>query len=251
MRINKERLLPSATLIVEFGGTKVFPVGTVTLPVTIGTSPQQLTKEISFLVIDCSSDYNAIIGQPMLNAWKAATSTYHLLVKFPTEYAIGEAREDQMAAREYYIAMLEMDDHLQVLNIQERRVTVEPTEKLQEISLDDNYAGRITRINTQADPSIHKELALFLKDNQNVFAWIHEDMLRINPSIMVHKLNVSLSFPPVLQKKKVLAQERDKAIAAEVARSRFHQRDVLPKLVGQRSNGQKDELKMEDVCRFY
>ena len=148
MRINKEWLLPSDTLIVEFGGTKVFPVGTVILPVTIGTSPQQLTKEISFLVIDCSSDYNAIIGQPMLNAWKAATSTYHLLVKFPTEYAIGEAREDQMAAREYYIAMLEMDDHLQVLNIQERRVTVEPTEKLQEISLDDNYVGRITRINT-------------------------------------------------------------------------------------------------------
>ena len=28
------------------------------------------------------------------------------------------------------MAMLEMDDHLQVLNIQERRVTVEPTKDL-------------------------------------------------------------------------------------------------------------------------
>ena len=51
-----------------------------------------------------------------------------------------------MAARECYIAMLEMDDHLQALNIEERRVTVEPTEDLEEISLDDDVLGRVTRI---------------------------------------------------------------------------------------------------------
>ena len=56
--------------------------------------PQQLTKEINFLVVDCSFTYNAIIGHPTLNTWQAATSTYHLLVKFPTEYGIGEARGD-------------------------------------------------------------------------------------------------------------------------------------------------------------
>ena len=33
---------------------------------------------------------------------------------------------------------------------------------------------------------------------------------------MVHKLNVSSSFPPIQQKKRVFAQERDKAIAKEV-----------------------------------
>ena len=46
----------------------------------------------------------------MLNSWKAATSTYHLMIKFPTEYRIGELRKDQVAARECYIAMLEMED---------------------------------------------------------------------------------------------------------------------------------------------
>ena len=34
--------------------------------------------------------------------------------------------------------------------------------------------------------------------------------------IIVHKLNVSPSFSPILQKKRVFAQERDKAIAEEV-----------------------------------
>ena len=38
----------------------------------------------------------------------------------------------------------------------------------------------------------------------------------IDPSIMVRKLNVSPSIPPVRQKKRVFAQERDKAITDEV-----------------------------------
>jgi len=61
MMIDKECLLPSDTPLVGFGDTKVFPIGTITLPVTIGTYPQQLTKEVSFLVIDYSSAYNTII----------------------------------------------------------------------------------------------------------------------------------------------------------------------------------------------
>ena len=37
MRINKKRLLPSDTPLEGFSGTKVFPVGTITLLVTIDT----------------------------------------------------------------------------------------------------------------------------------------------------------------------------------------------------------------------
>ena len=75
-----------------------------------------------------------------------------------------------MVAYECYIAMLDMDDHLQALNIEERRVAVEPTEDLEEISLVDNVLSRITRISTQANLLVCKELALFLKNNRDVFA---------------------------------------------------------------------------------
>ena len=102
-----------------------------------------------------------------------------------------------MVAYECYIAILDMDDHLQALNIEERRVAVEPTEDLEEISLVDNVLSRITRISTQANLLVCKELALFLKNNRDVFVWSHEDMSRINSNIMVHKLNVCLFFPPV------------------------------------------------------
>ena len=90
-----------------FGGTKVFPIETITLLVTIGTYPQQLTREITFLVVNFFSAYNAIIGWSTLNTWRAATSMHHLLVKFPTEYKIREAHGGQMMACECYIAMLE------------------------------------------------------------------------------------------------------------------------------------------------
>nr|XP_023913140.1 uncharacterized protein LOC112024737 [Quercus suber] len=69
----------------------------------------QITKDVSFLVVDYSSSYNAIIGKPTLNSWKAVTSTYHLSVKFPTDYGIGQVQGDQLAARECYLDMLATD----------------------------------------------------------------------------------------------------------------------------------------------
>ena len=96
--------------LVGFSGMKVQPVDTITLPVVVGTYPQQVTRNVSFLVVDCSSSYNAIIGRPTLNRWKAATSTYHLSVKFPTEHGVGEVQGDQLASRECYLAILAMDE---------------------------------------------------------------------------------------------------------------------------------------------
>ena len=61
MRINREHLVPTNTPFIRFGGTKVYPLGAVTLPVTIGDYPQQITRDVTFLVVDCSSAYNAII----------------------------------------------------------------------------------------------------------------------------------------------------------------------------------------------
>ena len=109
MRINKELLRPVNVLLIGFGGMKVLPIGTISLPVVVGSYPQQINKEVNFLVVDCSSSYNAIIGRLTLNNWRAAISTYHLSVKFSVEYSIGEVQGDQLAARECYLAMLAMD----------------------------------------------------------------------------------------------------------------------------------------------
>ena len=82
------------------------------------------------------------------------TSTYHLIIKFPSEYGVGEVCGDQVAARECYIAMLEMDDHLQTMNIEEQRAVAELVEGLEEILLDNSRLERMTRIDTLASPPV-------------------------------------------------------------------------------------------------
>ena len=94
MRIEREQLVPTNAPLVKFGGTKVYPLDAVTLAVTVGDYPQQITKDVTFLVFDCSSAYNAILGRPTLNSWKVVTSTYLLMIKFPTKYRVEEVRGD-------------------------------------------------------------------------------------------------------------------------------------------------------------
>ena len=76
------------------------------------------------------------------------------MIKFPTEYGIGELRGDQVAARECYIAMLEMKDQQQTMCIGEQRTMAEPIEELEEVILDESRPGRTTRMGTLANPMI-------------------------------------------------------------------------------------------------
>ena len=108
---------------------------------------------MTFLVVDCSSAYNAILGRPTLNTWKAVISTYHLMIKFPIDYGVNELRGNQIAARECCTAMLEMDDHLQTMNIEEQRTMTKPVERLKEIPLDGSRLEKTTRIDTFASPT--------------------------------------------------------------------------------------------------
>ena len=148
-------------------------------------------------MVDCSSAYNGILGRPTLNG-------------------IGELRGDQVAARECYIAMLEMEDHQQTTCIGEQWTMAKPVKELEEISLDESRPKRTTRLGTLASPLARQDLVAFLRMNQDVFAWSHEDMPGIDPSVIVHRLNVNPASLPIRQKKWVFAQERDKAIAEEV-----------------------------------
>ena len=69
----------------------MLPLDAITLFVVIGDYPQQIAKDVTFLVVDYLSAYNAILGRPTLNSWKVVTSTYHLMIKFPTDYGVGKS----------------------------------------------------------------------------------------------------------------------------------------------------------------
>uniref|UniRef100_A0A2N9FT45 Uncharacterized protein n=1 Tax=Fagus sylvatica TaxID=28930 RepID=A0A2N9FT45_FAGSY len=106
MKIDKEQLKPIDIPLVGFTGDKVKPLGVVSLIIEAGTYPKQVRTSVEFLVVDCPSAYNVIIGRLTLNKLQAVTSTYHLLVRFPTEHGIGELKGDQATARDCYFASL-------------------------------------------------------------------------------------------------------------------------------------------------
>ena len=111
--------------------------------------------------------------------------------------------------------MLAMDEQVQTMNIEEKRIVTEPTEVLEDISLDENNPERCTRVGADLEEKIKKDLVHFLKKNIDVFAWIHEDMLGIDSSFITHRLNVCPSSKPVRQKKRVFAPKRENAIKDE------------------------------------
>ena len=145
LKVDPKRLRPFESPLVSFSGDKVYPQGIVTLTVTAGSYPLQVTNRHNFLVVDLPSSYNVIIGRPTLNRWKAATSTYCLKVKFPTKQGVGKIRGDQVLARECYQAVLaSKENHTWMIEDK----TQEVVEKLKTIELVEGDSTKMTRVGT-------------------------------------------------------------------------------------------------------
>ncbi|KAK8947193.1 hypothetical protein KSP39_PZI006962 [Platanthera zijinensis] len=155
----------------------------ITLPVTMGEFPRQVTHEIQFVVVNSSSAYNAIFGRPVQTIFKAIPSIPHLAMKFPTPGGIGVVRGNQEAAKNCYSRQA-----------QARTIQLESLLPRQE----------------------KEELTAYLRSNKDIFAWAPEDMPGIDPFIIQHSLNINPACKPVIQKKRNFAPERLQAIKDEV-----------------------------------
>ncbi|CAL8116972.1 unnamed protein product [Prunus armeniaca] len=56
----------SVTPLVSFSGDVVQPIGSIHLPISIGAEPQRTTVTTPFLIIDCPTAYNVILGGPAM-----------------------------------------------------------------------------------------------------------------------------------------------------------------------------------------
>ena len=109
-----------------------------------------------------------------------------------------------------------MDKQMQMMNIEERWIVAEPIEVLEDFPLDESNSEKFTRIKTSMEEKAKQDLVQFLKKSTDVFAWSHEDMPRIDPRVITHRLNVSSSYKLVCQKRRVFTLEWDNAIKEEV-----------------------------------
>ena len=220
MGIRRERLEPINTHLRGFSGEKVLPLGSIQLVFTLGDPRCQATMTTRFLIVDTPFSYNMLLGRPSLNAIKAIPSVYHMMIKFPTVSGVGMVRGDQRVARECYSASIKQKAvdiiYLDELDMRDEVLTrPEPSEELEPVSLDDNLE-HLAYIGSKLAEGLKSLLTHFLRQNKDVFTWKQADIRGIDPAVITHRLNVSLSFKPIKQKRRSFAPERQKAINEEV-----------------------------------
>ena len=108
MRLDENALSPSTSPLYRFTRDHVTPKDAAKLAMTVGEHPQTLTVIIDFLIINCPSIVNKIIGRPLFKALKAVTSIYHLTLKFSTTEGIDKVQGCQYDSRECYNKSLKM-----------------------------------------------------------------------------------------------------------------------------------------------
>ncbi|XP_057506528.1 uncharacterized protein LOC130789725 [Actinidia eriantha] len=194
IKIGLDKLHPFNTPLIGFGGNTTHPLGWIKLPVTLGAEPHQITLWQDFIVVDCPSPYNAILGRPTLGGAKAITSTYHLKMKFPTSSGVGEVT---------------LADPRDTKN-------AKPLEEVTPISIHPDYPDRHVMIGTELIDELRTTLVEFLKGNFDVFAWSQGDIPGIDPQIATHKLFTNPKPPLVRQKRRKFAPECLKVIEDEV-----------------------------------
>ncbi|GAV62815.1 hypothetical protein CFOL_v3_06338 [Cephalotus follicularis] len=169
LRIPVDQLKPVKTPLVGFAGETIHPPGSINLSVVAGTAPRQTQVEMTFLVVDTPSPYNAIVGRPGLNLLEAIVFTRHLLMKFPTRFGVGEVIGDQEVARRCYRTAISDKGKGKVLPIAnvELRGDVEPErpqpiEDVLQVPIEEGNTERVLQVGSQLGEVEKEELITFL-----------------------------------------------------------------------------------------
>ena len=174
-----------------------------------------------FVVVEAPSAYNVILGRPTLNQARAVVFTYSLVVKFPTPQGTRILRGDQATARSCYITSLCKNALAEALRVEEMdprgdKEGVSPVEELVQVILDAQEPDRSFSIGSLLEPGQQEDLTLFLRRNQDVFAWNHQDIPEIDPQVISHPLNIDPTSRSVKQKRRGMASERQEAVRDEI-----------------------------------
>ena len=89
-------------ILVGFNGMQTTSLNKIVFPVAASL----VTALFPFTLIDEHSSFNAILGRTWIHAMKALPSSYHQMLSFLTQLGQIDIREDQKAARAYYVVEL-------------------------------------------------------------------------------------------------------------------------------------------------
>jgi hypothetical protein len=97
LQILGSRLEPSRPFS-GVGPQPVYPLGSITLPVTFGTKENFHTENVQFDVVEVNLLFNAIIGRPAMYRFMAIAHYGYLVLKMPSPAGVLTVRGDRTAA---------------------------------------------------------------------------------------------------------------------------------------------------------
>ncbi|XP_072090558.1 uncharacterized protein [Arachis hypogaea] len=193
MKLSDNMLQSTGGDLVGFSGERVPILGSVWLQTTLGEHPLSETNDIQYLVVDCFSPYNLILGRPFLNKFGAIVSTVHLCVKFPIQDdQVVTIHGDHKEARQCYnISMKFQNRSTQQVNnvdLKQKNHTLadldpradflerpKPSDDLQKVYFN-NDPNKFTYVGTSLTTSELQAITTFLQDHADLFAWTPLDM---------------------------------------------------------------------------
>ncbi|XP_028091624.1 uncharacterized protein LOC114291940 [Camellia sinensis] len=107
-------LSPADYALFDFNANPEYPLGRITLPVRAGTR----SVDVAFLVVKLPSLYNLITGRTWLHTMQAVPSTYHELLRFPTEYGVKQIHGSQKSAQACNLLARKRPNELEVHSIE-------------------------------------------------------------------------------------------------------------------------------------
>jgi hypothetical protein len=83
----------------NFGGIRIEPIGSISLPVSFGSLPNAPTEYITFDVVEMNYPYNAIFRRGLLNTFKAVLHPLYLCLKVPATLGVISIHDSQKDVR--------------------------------------------------------------------------------------------------------------------------------------------------------
>lgn len=118
-------------------------------------------------------------------------------------------------ARNYYLSDTQATRETLAIEHQEE-FWAQSVKPLEEIQLWAYSKEKTVRIGTNLSEESKTILVEFLRANSEVFAWSHEDMSRMDPKVITHRLNIRLEVKLVIQCKRSFTPDRSQATKEEV-----------------------------------
>nr|GEV09714.1 hypothetical protein [Tanacetum cinerariifolium] len=200
------RLL-ATTPLVKFRGEMILPLGQLSLLVKIGDEEHSTSTWMNFMIVRSPSPYNRIKGRPGLRRIHAVPSTAQGMLKFSVRGRTVTLRGSRIISLECTMVSGPGAPQPVINQVTEEKIQdVHPLDKKKGQALERNKAI-FEEVENLVDAGIMKAVHYHRKP---------ANMTRVSRHIEEHSIIIREGCPPVRQKKRGQAPERNKAIYEEV-----------------------------------